>query len=312
MIFSNRKRKQAVKDFFEYVESDLLTNEEDSEIINGIKKHLKSGDELIENNEWGIAFENLSSELVEHYIIVDRKGNDLVKKVIKLCKLSENWEFDLRRINSLGYKMGSWKLTDSEKLAKENKYTFYKPSKNILKNLTVGNIVQLTFEYESSNSEQPSAERMWVEITEIKDDKFKGKLDNHPFYLHELYAGDEIKFKYKHIIDHDSELSEPNLVDKYYDRCFATNKVLYENAPINYIYREEPMEKDEEKDYIDTGWRILSGDESDEYIEDLENISLVSIGSILSRDDSFIDLLESEIGTSFERNENGIFKKINE
>lgn len=312
MTFNNRKRKQAVIDFFEYVESELLTNEEDSEVINEIKKQLKSGFELIENNEWGIAFENLSSELVEHYIIVDRKGNDLVKKVIKLCKLNKKWEFDLRRINSLGYKMGSWKLTDSEKLAKENKYTFYKPSREILKNLKVGNIVKLTFEFESSNSEHPGAERMWVEITEINEDKFKGTLDNHPFYLHELYAGDKIEFEYKHIIDHDLELSEPNLVDKYYDRCFATNKVLYENAPINYIYREEPMEKDEERDYIDTGWRILSGDESDEYMEDSENISLVSIGSILSRDDSFIDLLESEIGTSFERNENGIFEEITE
>ena len=153
---------------------------------------------------------------------------------------------------------------------------------------------------------------MWVEITEINGEKFKGRLDNHPFYLHELYAGDELVFEHKHIIDHDLEMSEPNLVDKYYDRCFVTNKVLYDNAPINYIYREEPMENDEERDYVDTGWRILSGDESDEYMDDSENISLVSLGAVLSRDDSFIELLESEIGTSFERNENGIFEKINE
>jgi hypothetical protein len=310
MIFSSKKRKQAVRDFFEYIQSDILPNE--TEIVSGITKQLKSGFELIDNNEWGIAFENLGTELVEHYIIIDKKRTELVRKITKLCKLDKNWEFDLRRIKSLGYKMGSWKLTDSKKLAKENKYTFYKPSIGILKNLKVGNIVKLTFEFESSNSEHPGAERMWVEITEIKNDKFKGKLDNHPFYLHELYAGDEIRFEYKHIIDHDLGLSEPNLVDKYYDRCFATNKVLYDNAPINYIYREEPMEKDEERDYIDTGWRILSGDESDEYMEDLENISLVSLGSVLKRDDSFIDLLDSEIGTSFERNENGIFEEITE
>ncbi|WP_211061855.1 DUF2185 domain-containing protein [Aquimarina sp. MMG015] len=310
MIFNSKKRKQVVKDFFEYVESKILPAEKESEILNGIKKQLESGIELIENNEWGIAFENLASELVEHFVIIDREGTDIVRKVIKLCKLDKKWEFDLRRINSLGHKMGSWKLTDSEKLAKENKYTFYKPSRKILRNLKVGNIVKLTFEFESSNSEHPGAERMWVEITEIKDDKFNGKLDNHPFYLHELYAGDEIKFEYKHIIDHDLGLSEPNLVDKYYDRCFATNKVLYDNAPINYIYREEPMEKDDERDYVDTGWRILSGDESDEYMENSENISLVSIGSVLKRDDSFIDFLDSEIGTSFERNENGIFEEI--
>ena len=72
------------------------------------------------------------------------------------------------------------------------------------------------------------------------------------------------------------------------------------------------MKKDEERDYVDTGWRILSGDASDEYMDDSENISLVSLGAVLSRDDSFIDLLESEIGTSFERNENGVFEKIEE
>lgn len=312
MLFNSKRRKQAVKDFFEYVESEVLPNENETEIINGIQQQLESGFDLIENNEWGIAFENLSSELVEHYIIIDRKGTKLVRKIIKLCKLDKKWEFDLRRINSLGYKTGSWKLTDSEQLAKEHKYTFYKPSREITKNLKVGNIVKLTFEFDSSNSEHPSAERMWVEITEIGGEKFKGKLDNHPFYLHELYAGDEIVFEHKHIIDHDLELSEPNLIDKYYDRCFVTNRILYENAPINYIYREEPMEKDEERDYVDTGWRILSGDESDEYMDDSENISLVSLGAVLSRDDSFIELLESEIGTSFERNENGIFEEIKE
>ena len=312
MIFNSKKRKQAVQDFFEYIESDILPNETETEIVDGINRQLKSGIELIENNEWGVAFENLGSELIEHYVIIDRKGTELVKKIIKLCKLDKKWEFDLRRINSLGYKTGSWKLTDSEQLSKQHKYTFYKPSREITKNLKVGNIVKLTFEFDSSNSEHPSAERMWVEITEINGEKFKGELDNHPFYLHELYVGDELVFEHKHIIDHDLEMSEPNLVNKYYDRCFVTNKVLYDNAPINYIYREEPMEKDEERDYVDTGWRILSGDESDEYMDDSENISLVSLGAVLSKDDSFIELLESDIGTNFERNENGIFEKINE
>jgi hypothetical protein len=60
MIFNNRKRKQAVIDFFEYVESELLTNEEDSEVINGIKKQLKSGFELIEKR-----FTPTKSEILE-------------------------------------------------------------------------------------------------------------------------------------------------------------------------------------------------------------------------------------------------------
>ncbi len=310
MIFNSKKRIQVVKDFFEYVESEILQTEKKSEVSNKIKKQLETGFALIENNECKLAFKNLASELVEHFIIIDRQGTDIVKKVIKFCKLNKKWEFDLRRINSLGYKMGSWKLTDSEKLAKENKYTFYKPSRKLTKNLKIGNIVKLIFEFDSSNPKHPSSERMWVEITEISGEKFKGILDNHPFYLHELYAGDEIVFEHRHIIDHNLELSEPNLVEKYYDRCFVTNKVLYDNAPINYIYRENPMKKDEERNYVDTGWRILSGDESDEYIDNPENISFVALGAVLSKDDSFVDLLNSEIGTSFERNKNRVFKKI--
>ncbi|WP_340199623.1 DUF2185 domain-containing protein [Ascidiimonas sp. W6] len=307
-----KKKTQILKNYFEFIESKILSVEVDTEIIEEIKKNLKEGYEFIKNHEWEIAFENLSAVLVEHSIILDKKGIEIAKEIIKECGLDKKWEFDLRRINSLGYTTNSWKLIDAEELAKEYKYTFYKPSKEITQKLKIGNLVKLIFYFESINEEHPSAERMWVKITKINDNQFAGTLDNHPFYIHELQAGDIINFEHKHIIDHDLGISEPNLADKYFDRCFATNKILYENAPINYFYREKPLEKDEKKDYIDTGWRFLSGDESKEYMSNLDNISLVSIGAVLSNDDSFIHLLESEIGTSFERNEQGEFEKIEE
>ena len=153
---------------------------------------------------------------------------------------------------------------------------------------------------------------MWVIITDKSDGKFKGTLDNNPFYLSELYYQDVIEFEHKHIIDHDLEISEPNLVNKYYDRCFVNNQILYEGESPNYLYREESMEDDEERDYVDTGWRIMTGKETDEYIENGDNFSFVSLGAVLSRDDSFIEILESEIGSTYERSENGKFKKVNE
>lgn len=70
------------------------------------------------------------------------------------------------------------------------------------------------------------------------------------------------------------------------------------------------MEKNEERDYIEIVWRFLSSDESDEYMDDSENKSLVSLRTVLSIDNSFIELLKSEVGTSFERNQNGIFEEI--
>jgi hypothetical protein len=312
MIFGN-KRKKKVIEFFDYVENELIPMEKESEPIQLIKNQLKDGRNLIANNEWGIAFENLSSELVEHFIIINRKGESIAKDVIRLCGLEEDWILKLRRLNSDGYVPGSWRLVDSEELAKQYKYTYYKPSRKITNQLKVGNLAKLNFQFESTNNEDPSGERMWVIITEVNQNTFKGTLDNNPFYLSELYYQDEIEFEHKHIIDHDLEISEPNLVDKYYDRCFVTNKVLYENAKVNYLYREEPMEKDDDRDYVDTGWRILAGDETDEYMDDPNNTNLVSLGAVLSRDDSFIDLLDSKIGTSFERNPTtNKFEKIDE
>ncbi|MCY1553902.1 hypothetical protein D9M68_904340 [compost metagenome] len=59
------------------------------------------------------------------------------------------------------------------------------------------------------------------------------------------------------------------------------------------MYREEP---DEERD---SGWRFTANDETDEYMENTDNIAYVSIGLVLTHDDSFIHLLESPAGTSF-------------
>jgi hypothetical protein len=310
MLFKRKKRLEAISKFFKHIENDVLPEYKESNVSSIIQKQLDNGYELIDNNEGVVAFENLSSELIEYFVILDRQGINLAREVVELFKLDKKWILDLQRINSSGYKKGSWQLVDSEKLGQEFKYTFYKPSRFITDQLKVGNLVKLTFQFISTNAEHPSAERMWVQISEISDGKFRGLLDNHPFYILELYAGDEIEFEHKHIIDHDLEVREPNLVDKYYNRCIVTNRILHENAPINYIYREEPMEKDEDRDYEDTGWRILSGDESQEYMDNPKNLSFVSLGAVLNHDDSFIELLESKIGASFERDDDGNFNLI--
>ena len=306
-INKDQQREDALRDFFKYVESEILIYNEDSEIIQNLKLKIKEGYDLVANKAWIKAFENVSEDLCEHYFILNRTGIQKVKKIIELCGIADRWQYDLRRIKSLGYVSGSWYLVDSEKRAKANKYTFYKPTRMITDQLTVGDLVKMTFEFESTNDDHPGGERMWVQITEIKNGKFKGILDNHPFYLHELYADDEISFEHKHIIDHQLDISEPNLVDKYFDRCFITSKVLYENQSVNYLYREEPMESDDERDYEDSGWRIMAGDESDEYMDDSAHIHLVSLGAVLNCDDSFIHLLEAPIGSCYERNEDGVF-----
>jgi hypothetical protein len=77
------------------------------------------------------------------------------------------------------------------------------------------------------------------------------------------------------------------------------------------LYRE-PMEDDYEGDYEDSGWRLMTGKETGEYMDNPDNFSFVSLGAVLSKDDSIIEILESEIGTAYKRNDEGIFEKINE
>ena len=138
---------------------------------------------------------------------------------------------------------------------------------------------------------------MWVEIKEIKKGKYVGVLDNEPAYIKDLNLGDTVEFEERHIVDTDLDDPIPSITEKYIKCCFVTNRILYKGEKIGYFYREEPDQED------DSGWRFMVGDETDEYMDDSENISYVSIGAVLREDDSVVEFLESPVNTYFERNE---------
>lgn len=50
--------------------------------------------------------------------------------------------------------------------------------------------------------------------------------------------------------------------------CIASDKITVEGLPVGFMYREEPEEG------WDSGWRFLSGTETEEYIDDAENFVL--------------------------------------
>ena len=199
----------------------------------------------------------------------------------------------------------SWNLENAQKLADEFIYTFYKPSKEVVSLLNVGNQAKLIFSFESDDPEDPSAERMWVEITERIENKFIGYLDNDPAYIKDLKYKDIIEFSEIHIVDTDLDDPIPAISEKYIKRCFVTNNILYEGEAIGYLYREEPDTED------DSGWRFTTGSETDEYMNNSENSSYVSLGAVLREDDSVVHLLEHTSGIAFAKDQNGNFVKLN-
>jgi len=189
--------------------------------------------------------------------------------------------------------MPSWSLDDADPIAADNPYTFYKPSREVIARVRPGDVVKLIFRFESDDPEAPAAERMWVMVDEcLADGGFRGRLDNEPRHIKDLKFDDPVVFAPCHVINtqlHDDN----NLVERYIQRCFVTARVLDDGEKVGYLYREAP---DNEQD---SGWRITSGHESDEYMDDPQNISFVSLGAVLGHDDAFRDLLDSPIGSAF-------------
>jgi hypothetical protein len=201
--------------------------------------------------------------------------------------------------------MPSWKLDNANEVRKEAPYTFYKPSDEIINRLIPGETtVKLIFSFESDDPDAFSGERMWV-IMESVDvyGNYSGILDNDPFYIKDLKAGDPITFRKEHIIQYNTldelDVEDPlsEMIEKYTRKCFVSNHILEEGFKVGRLYREDG-------DYEDySGWTIMSDYETQEYIDDSTNLQYVSIGKVLNLDDSFIHLLDEPIGSDFAKDE---------
>ena len=202
--------------------------------------------------------------------------------------------------------MTSWRLVDADPVALANRYTFYKPSRALIAKLCPGELVKLIFEFDSTDPTAPRAERMWVRVTAVRPaDEFIGALDNEPRHIKDLACGDQIAFHACHVINTERHDDGDNLVDRYMRRCFVTKRVLGGEDPPGYVYREEPGRPD------DSGWRILAGNETDEFLNDRANLTYVSLGAVLNTNDSFVDLLEAPVGSTyvFDRT-TGVFRAV--
>jgi len=53
----------------------------------------------------------------------------------------------------------------------------------------------------------------------------------------------------------------------------------------------------------DSGWRFFSGEESQEYVDDPDNLSLYDVNTIANYDPEIIPYLDAPIGSAYERAE---------
>lgn len=77
--------------------------------------------------------------------------------------------------------------------------------------------------------------------------------------------------------------------------CIATDKITVEGYPVRFMYREEPDNE------IDSGWRFMSGYESQEYMDHANNHAFYDVNTIANYDESIIPFLAAPIGSVFEK-----------
>jgi hypothetical protein len=195
--------------------------------------------------------------------------------------------------------MTDWKLEDVEVANRVNPNGFFIPSLNERKSQKKGDMVRLHFMLSDPKEDEPRAERIWVEIIETKlfAKKYVGILTNKPAYIKSLSVGDRIEFEVRHIAQTIIKKNDPRWIDSG-EKMALVSKMCMENGNIiRFLYREEP---DNEQD---SGWRMFTGLESDEYNSDSKNISLLNIYYLLDKDPTLLKPLKGDYGSAYERNE---------
>lgn len=80
----------------------------------------------------------------------------------------------------------------------------------------------------------------------------------------------------------------------YSSLCFVSKRVLEDGQPVVYMYRETPDDKD------DSGWRFFSGQETQEYIDDPENILVCPVAFVAEHMNEIVPHLLAEPGVELE------------
>jgi hypothetical protein len=198
-------------------------------------------------------------------------------------------------VGNKGVKVKSWKLENVEKTSLANPNTFFIPSAEERKSKNIGDQVRLHFVLKEPDEEAPRTERMWVKITETLSNGYKGVLINQPLYITDLNMGDKIEFQSNNIAQTIVKKGDPLWIDSAEKGALISKLCMQPDGVIRFLYREQPDNKN------DSGWRMFSGLETDEYVNDSKNIQIVNVGFLLDKDPSLLEPLKGGFGTVYER-----------
>lgn len=96
----------------------------------------------------------------------------------------------------------------------------------------------------------------------------------------------------QHFKEEQNDIKDPGYPMGY---CKVSNKIMVEGMKVGFMYREEP------DDNNDSGWRFLSGTETQKYVDDDRNHQCVDIKTVSDLDPAITGYLDRPFGTDLER-----------
>ncbi len=188
-------------------------------------------------------------------------------------------------------------LEDVEKTAREYPETFFIPSDKERRSQRVGDSVRLHFTLKNPSADEPRAERMWVTITQEQGflKPYKGLLENTPVFIEDLEEGVEVTFKSCHIAQTLIKKADPRWIECANQKALVSEMCFAKGECVRFLYRRSAKREE------DSGWRMFTGHESEEYNDDPKNIRIVEVGYMLSLDPSLRKILNEGAGAVFER-----------
>ena len=88
--------------------------------------------------------------------------------------------------------------------------------------------------------------------------------------------------------------------------CYATDMITVEGHKVGFAYRDKKRHK------TDSGWVFMSGNETQEYADNPDNMAIYDINTIANYDPDIVTIIESPIGSQFTKGDSGQFIEINE
>ena len=83
--------------------------------------------------------------------------------------------------------------------------------------------------------------------------------------------------------------------------CLATDRITVDGEAVGFCYREEPANG------VDSGWRFMAGDETQEYADDPCNWAFYDVNTIANYEAGITSIIEAPVGSAFERDQFGRF-----